>query len=512
MPAIQHANRAISTLDGSIADSAVTIDVQGGEGARFPSLTGTQYFYAMLIDLTKVDSTYAHWEIIKVTARSTDQFTATRDIDGTNLGFPDGSPIHLIWSSEGINDSITHPSYLEPDVISQATAPALTNTSASVLLIAPVANQTVTLPTSNVLAGRMFFVANIGSSSKTVQVNASGGGAIATLADGQSFFIIATQNAPTAAAHWAEIHNFFTNLTINTSTLNGSVHVGFADQGSTPATPSAGRSVLYGVAIDATSGLFLLDDAGRISRSDGGFEALSDANKVLVAEDAEYLSITPTEERTVTLPTSNVRAGWRTTLYNLASTRGYNIKVQSSGPNVVWYIPPGGQATFIAVANAPTTADNWRPVANAGEISFGVQGAQSQAIPHGTTTVVEFDVVQHDLLDWWDDVTNFRYTPLIPGWYRFTGHVVYNAIGVDSDITTRIAKNGTVMAAGVSPVGGTAATSNAAATPAVTVDISLDGATDYVDLRTFQTSGGEEPLETANDYNNQFQGQYLRPN
>ena len=72
------ANNAFGTLNAGITNSDTTIVLQAGEGARFPSLSAGDYFYATLIDTTN------NLEIVKVTARSTDTMTVERGADGTS--------------------------------------------------------------------------------------------------------------------------------------------------------------------------------------------------------------------------------------------------------------------------------------------------------------------------------------------------------------------------------------------------------------------------------------------
>lgn len=74
---IKVSNNAYGTLSASINDTATTITLNSGEGARFPSLGASDYFYATLID------TGNNLEVIKVTARSVDTLTVVRGQDGT---------------------------------------------------------------------------------------------------------------------------------------------------------------------------------------------------------------------------------------------------------------------------------------------------------------------------------------------------------------------------------------------------------------------------------------------
>ena len=70
-------NNAFGTLNAGITSSSTTIVLQAGEGARFPTLSAGDYFYATLIDTSN------NLEIVKVTARSTDTMTVVRAQDNT---------------------------------------------------------------------------------------------------------------------------------------------------------------------------------------------------------------------------------------------------------------------------------------------------------------------------------------------------------------------------------------------------------------------------------------------
>ena len=74
---IKVANNAFGVLNAGITDSDTTIVLKSGEGARFPTLTAGDYFYATLIDTSN------NLEIVKVTARSTDTMTVERGADNT---------------------------------------------------------------------------------------------------------------------------------------------------------------------------------------------------------------------------------------------------------------------------------------------------------------------------------------------------------------------------------------------------------------------------------------------
>jgi hypothetical protein len=75
--AIKFTNNATTTLASGITNSATTLTVVSGGGALFPSLSGSDVFYATLANASGTV------EVIKVTARSTDTFTVVRGQDNT---------------------------------------------------------------------------------------------------------------------------------------------------------------------------------------------------------------------------------------------------------------------------------------------------------------------------------------------------------------------------------------------------------------------------------------------
>ena len=92
-------NFAYSTLATSINNSQLTLTVAAGHGARFPSPTGAEYFYATL------ESALLVREIVKVSARSTDTFTIVRAQDNTTANsFTAGDSVALRLNAAALVD------------------------------------------------------------------------------------------------------------------------------------------------------------------------------------------------------------------------------------------------------------------------------------------------------------------------------------------------------------------------------------------------------------------------
>lgn len=88
------ANNAASVLASSITNVATTLSVSAGHGARFPSPTGSDFFLATLCQQGSAGE--INFEIVKVTARSTDTFTIVRAQEGTTgLAYNAGDKVEL---------------------------------------------------------------------------------------------------------------------------------------------------------------------------------------------------------------------------------------------------------------------------------------------------------------------------------------------------------------------------------------------------------------------------------
>jgi hypothetical protein len=90
MDKIKFTNFALSQLATSLSTSDTSILVEAGHGARFPELTGDDFFYVTLESAALVR------EIVKVTARAGDTLTVVRGQDGTTAAaWAAGSPVAL---------------------------------------------------------------------------------------------------------------------------------------------------------------------------------------------------------------------------------------------------------------------------------------------------------------------------------------------------------------------------------------------------------------------------------
>jgi len=94
---VKFTNNGHSTLAASVATGDTSITVASGHGARFPSLSGSAYFFATLIDASN------NLEIVKCTGRSSDVLTITRAQESTTArAFAIGDRIELRVTAAGL--------------------------------------------------------------------------------------------------------------------------------------------------------------------------------------------------------------------------------------------------------------------------------------------------------------------------------------------------------------------------------------------------------------------------
>ena len=102
MPAV-FANGASTTLASAITNSVTSITVATGTGALFPALSGANYFYATLVDVSN------NIEIVKVTARSSDTMTVVRGQEGTTArSYIVGSKFELRVTAAGMANKVAY--------------------------------------------------------------------------------------------------------------------------------------------------------------------------------------------------------------------------------------------------------------------------------------------------------------------------------------------------------------------------------------------------------------------
>ena len=171
--AVKFANNAYSTLAASITSGATSVTLTTGEGARFPTLTGADYFYATLIDSSN------NLEIVKVTARSTDVLTVVRGSESTTArAYAAGDRLEQRITAAGLDakeDSITNNAVTD-------TAQSFTATQTFKGITETEATSSASTYTIDLALGTLFEVTNASLCTVTMP----------TAAAGKAFTVIAT--------------------------------------------------------------------------------------------------------------------------------------------------------------------------------------------------------------------------------------------------------------------------------------------------------------------------------
>jgi hypothetical protein len=159
-----------------------------------------------------------------------------------------------------------------------------------------------------------------------------------------------------------------------------------------------------------------------------------------------------------------------------------SLVLQSSG---------GGSVTI----DEPTTASDFTqtlPAAD-GEImvsgnmpAFAVYRNTNQSVTTATWTKVALDTEEFDTNTNFDNVTNYRFTRTVSGYYQISGAVsASGTANTQTACTCAIYKNGTIYKQGSGWNSNSAVTATMAAS--VSALIFFDGSTDYVELYGFNT-------------------------
>jgi hypothetical protein len=266
---IKLANNAFATLAAGINSSVTSITVTSGQGARFPTLSAGDYFYATLIDTSN------NLEIVKCTARSTDVLTVVRAQESTTArAYSTGDRIEIRITAQTFVDAAgtdklplaggTLSGNLKVQVSGNAEISAQYGTGLEAKLGAYATETTLYLPT----ASTNFKARARTGASDTLALTALYSG---TERDGlsmdslgrvkmplQPFFYGRCPSGATKAANWALISNYFSDVVVNrgshynTSTGNFTCPVAgeyAVSVGGMIQTGAATSDVRFGVAI-----------------------------------------------------------------------------------------------------------------------------------------------------------------------------------------------------------------------------------------------------------------------
>lgn len=112
--------------------------------------------------------------------------------------------------------------------------------------------------------------------------------------------------------------------------------------------------------------------------------------------------------------------------------------------------------------------------------AFSAYQSVLQAVPDNTFTKILFQTEEFDSATAFDSVTNYRFTPLVAGYYLFTWSVGFASSSVG--VAGMLYKNGGRVKDGVFPASGVNSGGSAL--------VYMNGTTDYAECYGYQNSGG----------------------
>jgi hypothetical protein len=112
--------------------------------------------------------------------------------------------------------------------------------------------------------------------------------------------------------------------------------------------------------------------------------------------------------------------------------------------------------------------------------AFSAYQSSAQSTTSSVNTKIQFQTEEFDTNNYFDNATNYRFTPLIAGYYQVSGSVSYASAA--SNMQATIYKNGTAYKAGYNATG-------TSGTDHVSALVYLNGSTDYIELYSIQTTG-----------------------
>jgi hypothetical protein len=132
--------------------------------------------------------------------------------------------------------------------------------------------------------------------------------------------------------------------------------------------------------------------------------------------------------------------------------------------------------------------------------AFSAYQSSAQTLSSTTFTKLQFQTEEFDTASAFDSTTNYRFTPLVAGYYQISGGLLINSSATSMRLA--IYKNGTAF-------------KNLALTNSATVSaiyssalIYLNGSTDYVELYGYLTTG--QALDASSASNVYFQAAMIR--
>jgi len=151
-----------------------------------------------------------------------------------------------------------------------------------------------------------------------------------------------------------------------------------------------------------------------------------------------------------------------------------SVILQSSGGGQITIQEPATASNFTQTLPAATGT----VMVSGNQPAFSAYQSSSQTLSSATLTKIQFQTEEFDTASAFDNATNYRFTPLVAGYYQISASV--NASTTTNIMLTTIYKNGTRYKDGTFVSGTISSVSSL---------VYLNGSTDYVEIYGYLTVG-----------------------
>lgn len=164
-----------------------------------------------------------------------------------------------------------------------------------------------------------------------------------------------------------------------------------------------------------------------------------------------------------------------------------------------------GDADSMAISSGGVVTFSQIPAIAANPAFRVYLNADQTSISDATITKVQFDTEEFDIGGYYDNSTNYRYTPLIAGYYFFMCVIQCSGTNIDQ-ITNNLQKNGTAISWS-GPMNADTGASFGGSSVMNGALVFMNGSSDYVESHIFvEVSSGTVTVEGVNPYRSHFEG------
>lgn len=215
-------------------------------------------------------------------------------------------------------------------------------------------------------------------------------------------------------------------------------------------------------------------------------------NTILTNSSARHQNFTGATTQTCTLPDSTTME--EGDFFDVSNQSTGLIAVNYNGSSLASLVPTGAVIRFKLLDNG-TSDGTWIIIRLAGASVFfrSFRNTSTQTIAPSTPTKIQLNGESFDSHGYFDSSTNYRFTPLVAGYYQINGCAMITGI-TGNRMECMIYKNGSPVAVGDSNPG------SGDMRAAINDVVYLNGSTDYIELwvRHF-SSDGNESLQNGSD-------------